>query len=254
MSGLDDTLNHAADWYPQMPPPHSFSRLDAIEFQKRIDTIAGTRNEKPLIKLAWAPDELRWRPHKMGEEPPGYTFPIFIYGWDENRNEIAAPRWVLLQRAEPQHYAGTWEASRFSVYKGDVWDWRGPCPPERYTELRCHSYHDGECCPCHGDTCECGQEYDHCWGKYLDPSESLLDWVRWTVRESLNDPDVKPNEDVRYFTAPNAQRDLVTRQQHAEEKRVIEMEEFNRQLANFWATKPTSIGLKRSESGLYLLN
>lgn len=237
-----------------MRPPRGFSSERQSEFQKRTDAITGTRDERSLIKLAWAPDELRWRPHRMGDEVPGYTFPIFFYGWDAEGKEIAAPRWVLLQRAEPQHYAATWEASRFSVYDGSVWDWRGPCPPERYTELRAHCFHDGVCCPCYGSECKCGEEYDHCWGRYCDPNERLLDWVRWTVSEALKDKDVNPNEDVRHFSAPQAQRDVVTNQQQTKENRVQEIGEFNRELAQFWARKPVSTQLKRTESGIYLLN
>lgn len=232
-----------------MRPPLGF---DPREFQKRIDAVTGTRNGKPLIKLAWAPNELRWRPHPLGSDVLGYTFPIFFYGWDAEGKEIAAPRWVLLQRAESQHYAATWEQGRYSVYDGQVWDWKGPCPDERYTELRAHCYHDGTCCPCHGSECKCGEEYDHCWGQYVEPNERLLDWVRWTVSESLKDKDVDPNADIRYFSAPNAQRDVATASQHAVQKKKAEADEFGREMADFWARKPTT--LRQSESGLYLLS
>lgn len=237
-----------------MGPPQSFSRRDAEQYQKRIDGITGTRDGRPIVKLAWAPDELRWTPHPLPDDPIGYTFPIFCCGRKDGEL-VAAPRWVLLERAEPQHYAHTWEAGRFSVHDGRVWDWRGPCPPERYTELKAHCYHDGECCPCHGTECECGEEYDHCWGKYLDPNERLLDWIRMMAREAEADSDVKPNEDIQNFSAPNAQREAVNQLAKVDEKRIISEEEFGREMAEFWARKPVSTGgLKRTESGIYLLN
>jgi hypothetical protein len=254
MSELDDTLNNAESWCPRMPPPASFSRLDAAAFQKRIDSITGTRDERSLIKLAWAPDELRWYPHRMTEDPIGYTLPIFVYGNDANGEKVAAPRWVLLERLEPEQYASTWEMGRYSVYDGTVWDWKGPCPSERYIELRAHSYHDGECCPCSGDACVCGEQYAHCWGKYLDPNERLLDWIRKVAYEARNDPDVQPTRDIRFFTAPQAQRDAVNAQEQRADRQVAEVDDFTRQMAEFWARKPVSTGgLRRTDSGLYLL-
>src|SRR5690349_9313119 len=122
MSGLDDTYNSRSGWRPRMSPPASFPRESVAAYQTCIDSITGTRDGRPIVKLAWAPDELRWYPHKVGTEPPGYIFPIFYSHRDANKDLVAAPRWVLLQRAEPQHYAGTWERGRFGVVGKDVWD------------------------------------------------------------------------------------------------------------------------------------
>ena len=255
MSQLDDTYNNAQGWTYSMPPPRSFDHKAQAAFQKRIDAITGTRNTRPIVKLAWAPEELRWHPYKMGGDVPGYTFPIFFYGYDLEGRKVAAPRWVLLQRAEPQHYAATWEAGRYIVRGKDVWDARGPCPSERYTELKAHCYHDGECCPCYGLDCACGiEELEHCWGKYIDPNERLLDWVREVCQAAQSDPDVSPNTDTQDHSAPNAQRQWVSDQQQAEEKRVIGIADLDREMNDFWQRKPVSLNLKRSESGLYLLN
>lgn len=255
MSGLDDVYNQRAGWRPRMSPPASFSRTEIPRFQRLVDGITGTRDARPIVQLAWAPDELRWMPHRMGDDTPGYTFPIFYSHRNADRELVSAPRYVLLQRAEPQHYAATWELGRYGVIGNAVWDQRGPCPAERYTELKIHSYHDGECCPCHGDLCECLDElHDHCWGRYADPDDNLLNWVRKTARESEADTDVKPDDDIRYFSAPKAQREVASAYQHAEE-REAEPTDLDRDAVHHFLRQPVSTnGLRRTESGLYLLN
>ena len=241
----------AESWVPNMLPPSAFDRA---AYQKRIDEIVGTRDGRPIVLLAWAPTEYRWMPHALPSDPIGYTLPIFCVGKNAEGEFIAPPRYVLLQRAEPQHYAQTWEGTRYSVHNGQVWDWKGPCPPERYTELRAHCYHDGECCPCHGETCECGEDYAHCWGKYLEPNENLLNWIRKVNYEAQSDKDVDPNRDANRHTAPNAQREWVGEQQKAEEKRIIEIDEFDREMQDFWNRKPVTPNLKKTESGIILLD
>lgn len=205
MPELDD-YSDKLKWVPEMRPPASFSAEDVTRYQRQIDSIVGTSKGKSIIKLAWAPSELRWRPYNMvSGEALGYTFPIFIAGWDEFGVEIAAPRWVLLERAEPEQYAPGWTAQRYMMFKGDVWDAKGPCPDERYTELRCHGYHDTNCCPCRGYQCVC--EDVGCWGLYADPNEDLLQWIRDAVELLKGDSDIKPLQDARFFESPNAQRE-----------------------------------------------
>ena len=226
-------------WVPDMPAPRS---VNQGAFQKRIDDIVGTRDGRPIVKLAWAPDEKRWRPHAHGDDPPGYTFPIFIAYHDKDGNEIAAPRWVLLERLEPEQYAAMWEDRRYTIESdGRLWDWTGECPNERYVELWCHAYHDGLCCPCikYG-ICACGEQYEHCWGKYLDPNERLLDWIREKAFEARQDSDVKPTEDIRGFEAPNAQKKLATVMKAAEEKRKEARLQFSSSMLSHWERKPHS--------------
>lgn len=245
----------AAGWSNSTPPPASFDYRKQAAFQRRIDEAIGTRNGRSLMKLVWAPDELRWMPHALPTDPPGYVLPIFCTGVDEQGRFVAPERWVLLERIEPEQYASTWEQGRYSVFEGQVWDWKGPCPSERYIELRCHSYHDGECCSCRGDTCNCGQEYAHCWGKYAEPDDRLLEWVRKTAKEAASDPDVAPTTDAREFTAPQAQRDLASATINAQQKRQEEIDEFSRKMLDYYLRSPVSTnGLRRTESGIYLLN
>lgn len=253
---LDDVLNNAAAWRPRMSPPQSFSYVEVKKFQQRIDDVVGTKDGRPITKLVWAPDELRWYPHRLGQEPIGYTLPIFVYGNDSEGEKVAAPRWVLLERHEPEQYASTWEAGRYSRYDGSIWDWKGPCPSERYVELKAHCYHDGECCPCHGDECVCMNEWQaHCWGKYLDPNERLLNWIRKTAWEARHDPDVDPTRDMRTFEAPQAQRDAVTRQEKAAERQETEIAEFTEKMTDHWIKKPVSVGgFQKKDNGLYLID
>lgn len=236
-----------------MPPPSNF---DKEAYQKRIDQIVGTRDGRPIIKLAWATEEFRWWPHAHGDEPKGYVLPIFHAYTDLDGNLVAAPRWVLLERIEWEQYAPTWEATRYSMYQDKLWDWAGPIPEERYVELRAHCYHDGVCCPCQKMwTCQCGPEYEHCWGKYAEPDEQLLNWIRMKSREAQHDPDVKPLDDVRYLESAHAQQALRNKMLKEQEQSKETNEAYNRYMENHWMRKPVSTnGYKKADSGLFLPN
>lgn len=237
----------------QSPPP-SFDR-DA--FQKRIDDIVGTRDGRPIIKLVWCPEEYRWYPHRMGDDPPGYIFPIFCNGRDENGELISPDRWALLERIEPEQFAPLWEAGRYSKFNGSVWDWKGPCPSEKYVELRAISYHNGLCCPCIGDECHCGEEYAHCWGKYAEPGEQILDWIRKKAWEARHDSDVNPSRDIRRFESTNAQRELKNSVLKKQEKEDEDYRRYSEHMFDYWQRKPSSLvidGAKKTDSGIILLN
>lgn len=227
--------------------------FDQEAYQSRIDAVVGTRDGRPLMKLAWAPDELRWCPHRMEDKPKGYIFPIFCNGSDENGELTAPRRWVLLERIEPEQFAPTWELGRYSKFDGSWWDWKGPLPSEKYIELRTWCYHDGECCLCIGEHCECGVEYAHCWGQYSEPNERLMDWIRKTAWEARQDPDVDPTKDIREFTAPIAQRQVASAMVATQEREAAQIEEFSRHMLKHWETKPHTVsGLAKTEGGLYL--
>lgn len=231
----------AESWLPNEVAPSNFNQ---VAYQKRIDDIVGTQDAKPLIKLAWAPQEFRWWPIRVNEEEEkGYVFPIFHAYTTSDGELVAAPRWVLLERLLPNHYAPTpqfWEAKRYAIDDGSLWDLTGPCPSEKYVELRCHSYHDGVCCSCLGLTCKCGIEYAHCWGRYAEPDESLLSWVRQQAWEAAHDKDVQPDKDIRDFSAPQAQSDLksllIKNQQTQKEDREV----YRDYMLSHWDRKPHS--------------
>jgi hypothetical protein len=238
----------AERWKVNEPLPSNF---DQSAYQKRINEIAGSIDGRPIIKLAWAPQEFRWWPHPVGTDPPGYVFPIFHAYTDSEGNLIAAPRWVLLERIEPAQYAPTeqfWEAKRYSYDDGILWDFTGPIPSEKYVELRCHSYHDGLCCPCIGDSCECGIEYAHCWGRYAEPNERLLDWIRKKAWETRHDKDVNPTQDIRVFEAAQGQRDLASMLVNSQKQRREDEQVYNEYMLNHWERKP------HSTNGIILLN
>jgi hypothetical protein len=214
--------------------------VDQAAFQKRIDAVTGTKDGRPLIKLAWAPDELRWMPHALGTDPIGYTFPIFCNGRNPDGSFNVPELWVLLERLEPQQFAPLWEAGRYVNHQGTMYDLRGPCPNEKYVELRCHSYHDGVCCPCLGDSCKCNETF-HCWGKYAAPDEHLLEWIRWVAYESRQDRDVNPAQDIREFESTHAQQELKGRILAEQEKR-DEVTDLDKSIVDYWVKQPHSVG------------
>lgn len=209
-------------------------------YQERINRITGTRDGRPLIKLGWCPDNFRWMPYRLGtDEPFGYTFPSFCIGRDAEGFLSSPERWALWQRVEWPQYGTLWEAARYKKHDGYIWDLKGPCPDEKYVELRCHSYHDGKCCNCIGAECEC---VAHCWGKYQEPDESLLEWIRKVWWESTHDPDVKPLADGRFFEATEAQRKIASERRTAIEESQ-QPTAFDREAIDLFLRQPHSIAL-----------
>lgn len=250
---LDVDLTNPETWHPNMVPP---SIVDVAAYQSRIDNLVGTSKGKSIIKLAWAPDEKRWRPFRIGfDKPTGYTFPIFFAFKDRLGNEIAAPRWVLLERAEPEEYGPSWEQSRYMVIKNQVWDCKGECPPERYTELWRHCDHDGKCCPCRGAICDC--EVD-CWGRYLEPNDQLLARIGSWVETTEGDSDIQPHSDARYTETPNAQRAVARRILKRDEVEKRERDQRKKDSRHSIETSPVHFlppsGMTRTESGLFIPN
>lgn len=195
--------------------------------------------------LDWAPDRFRWMPHRLGTDPPGYTFPSFC-----NSQPLCSPeRWALWQRNEREQYGPLWEAGRYARHKGIAWDVKGPCPHEKYTELYLHALHDGDCCPCDGE-CKCD-----CHGKYAEPNETLFDWIRWVAHEAATDPDVQPFEDMRFFETPHAQQQIISDAVTTEEKRKVDEDDFDRRTREDWLRHSvTTGGLKQSDGGIYLID
>lgn len=239
----------------------SFNRA---AYQRCIDQSIGTANGRPLVKLVWCPSEFRWMPHKLGEEPPGYVFPQFCTKRVEGKF-IAPERWGVLERLEWPQYGPMWEAKRYKKHKGDVWDLTGPCPEEKYFELRLYADHDGWCCPCIGSQCDCIEV--NCEGRYAEPNNDLLNWIRKVAWESKQDKDVDPHADIRFFESPNAQREVKSERKTAQEKSQVEVEAFDREAVDLFLRAPHSVSVKRAEiqkklptgfkksrSGLYVLH
>lgn len=251
-------------WGYSAPPPTAFGRERQQSCQRRIDGIVGTTDNRPRIKLEWGPEALTWMPHRLSDDAVGYTFPQFYDKRDEFGNYLAVERWVLLQRVEWEHFGPSWEAIRYKKHDGSIWDLKGPCPSEKYIALKCHLYHDTICCPCRGEECNCEAT---CWGKYVEPDDGLMDWIRRVSWEAQHDPDVDPFADGRFFEAPHAQQELKSRQTTAAEAS-REPTAFDREALDLFMRAPRSVNLKLKEakkelpagfrkskkSGLYLLN
>lgn len=223
------------------------SNYDEAVFQKRINSLVGTKDGRPLILLDWAPNRFRWYPHRLGTDPAGYAFPSFC-----NSAPLVSPdRWGLWMRNEREQYGPLWEATRYMKLKGQVWDIKGPCPPEKYTELKLHACHDTDCCPCDGYDCTCD---DHCHGKYAEPNEFLFDWIRKVAYEALRDPDVQPTEDARFLETPHAQREVANTEQRVQEQMAEEDALMGKELDDYIRRHPISTSsLKRTDGGIYLL-
>lgn len=198
MSSYATVLNYPEAWWPDMHQPPGFNREAVERYQKQIDEITGTRDGKPLIKLDWGPRVFKWRPHPIHETGEGYTFPVFLALWDNYGREVAAPRWVLMERQEPDQYMDGWEETRYAVFDNQQYDVKGPAPVDGYyIPLWRHVIHKPfkACCPIDTD----------CWGQYLEPNRDLLDRIAKCAFKSRNDSDVQPFTPSRFFSAPKAQ-------------------------------------------------
>lgn len=191
-----------------MRRPLGFTIEDAERFQKLIDRLTGISRDQPIIKLVWAPEVFEWRPYPLGSNPTGYTFPSFLALWDKDGNEVAAPRWALMERCEPEQYLREWENERYifldtpdrvtlyddqgnvAVEKGKMHDAKGP-PPEggMYTRWHVHAAHQDGCC------LRAGNEH-HCWGYYAPPNETLLRHIGKAAWAARNDKEIDPFKPV----------------------------------------------------------
>lgn len=227
------------------------SNFDQSAYQRLIDDIVGRMDGRSIIKLVWPPETFRWMPHKLGTDPPGYTFPVFCNKRDSDGGYRGPERWGLLDRLEWGQYAPTWEAARYKKHKGDVWDLKGPCPTEYYAELKCVARHNGKCCDCIGEFCACEV---HCWGVYTEPDGHLLDWIRKTSWESRHDSDVDPQADVRFFEAPQAQREHVNATQEAHANADAEIAILDKESLDLFLRNPHTVsgGFKQTEGGIYV--
>lgn len=200
-----DPLNRPESWVPSMPHPLGFDRVAQSRFQKLIDRITGlARGEHSIIKLDWGPEVLGWQPYPHGSIPIGYTQPTWLALWDSEGNDVAAARWVLSERIEPEQYLPGWEDGRWVwmdtpnrvvIYddqgnelteKGKLHDVKGDPPPNGlYDPLHCHIVHRRGCClrP---------ENSERCWGYYVEPNQGLLEFIAeraWTAR---NDKEIDP--------------------------------------------------------------
>lgn len=207
-----DPINMPEKWTPRMRKPLGFDTVAQIRFQKYIDRITGlSHGGHSILKLEWGPDVLGWQPYPHGSNPIGYTQPTWLALWDSEGNDVAAPRWVLSQRCEPEQYMPGWEDGRWVwmdtpnrvvlyddlgneiTEKGKLHDVKGDPPPNGlYTPLHCHTVHHSGCClrP---------RNETHCWGFYLPPNEALLELIAEMAGDARTRKDVNPTSNVAHL-------------------------------------------------------
>lgn len=260
--GYQSGLNDPNRWYPSMPCPWPTERI--ARFQKQIDALTGTRDGKPIVRLRWAPEVFEWWPVEFGEKARGYVFPTYIALWDKHGNAVSAPRWVLEERDEPEHFVSGWEDNRWIPYADEddmrsakltgemiaprIYDAKGPCPNERYTPCYKHPAHPPkvfDCCATQG-----GQ--DNCWAFYMEPDAVMLMWVAERARAGQQDSDVNPLVPAERFTAPKGQ--LATKNRLEGRRSAIKSIEdaAEKEAKDFLTRSPYSVSGFRKESGLYV--
>lgn len=200
-----DPINRPEKWWAAMARPLGFDKSAQARYQKLIDRVAGTgRMGESLIKLDWGPEVLGWQPYPLGSSPIGYTQPTWLALWDYEGNDVAAPRWVLSQRIEPEQYLQEWENDRWVwmdtpnravIYdpqgnevteKGRLHDVKGEPPPDGfYSPLHCHLVHKHGCClrP---------ENAERCWGYYVAPNQDLLEFIGERAWAARNDKEIDP--------------------------------------------------------------
>lgn len=249
MSSYEDVLNLPEAWWPGMGKPASFGREAIERFQKQIDEITGTRDGLSLMKLEWAPQVMKWRPHPLTETGEGYNFPVFLALWDSDGREVAAPRWVLMERVEPDQYLDDWESSRWAMVGDQMWDAKGPAPENGYyVPLWRHIIHEPQrgCCLIQPDGADC-------WGNYIKPNEDLLARIQKCASKARNDKDVQPLTPSHLFRSPNAQREVLTNLQTAEAKKTAMLDQVFID-ADKKRRKQTSYSIGAEHSGIITLD
>lgn len=202
-SYLGDPWNDPERWQPRMRRPFG---VDVERFQKLIDRIVGlSHGGHSIIKLEWAPEVYEWRPYALGSNPTGYTLPYWLALWDKDGNEVAAPRWVLHERCEPEQYLPTWENSRWVRLEGKMHDAKGEPPSDGiYTRFHRHIVHQDGCC------LRAGNE-DNCWGYYIEPNADLLEFIGKKAWEARNDKAVQPTSPIALLSDHKAETETRTK-------------------------------------------
>lgn len=205
-----------------MRKPWEFDAPKVARFQKLIDRITGLSRGHSIIKLEWGPDVLGWQPYPHGSNPIGYTQPTWLALWDSEGNDVAAPRWVLSERCEPEQYIPGWENGRWVwmdtpnrvvlyddqgnevTEKGKLHDVKGEAPPDGiYTPWHCHTVHRDGCClrP---------KNESQCWGYYVEPNQQLLEFIAERAWAARNDKEVDPTAPIAHLKENRSGNDRVT--------------------------------------------
>ena len=201
----DDVLDNPKRWEVEMRPP-AFS---VLAFQRQLDRITGVSG---AVKLVWCPDWKVFKSRRVMENVTEQTTPAQSALTDTLGRSVAPPRWMLVERVEPEQYVPDWNNNRWfsDPRDGYQYDLRGPCPSEYFRWYMTIAAHDRLCC-----------EQRHssnfvCWGYYKHPGEQELAKVARDWRKTLADP-VDPHAPAVAIRETQHERDSATEMQHARE-------------------------------------
>lgn len=193
-----DTLDDPRRWVPGMRPP----LFDSTGFQKQIDRITGVPG---AVKIQWAPDWLVFKARAIGETVREETTPAQSALTDPNGNSVSPPRWMAVERLEPEQWLPGWEQNRWFNDPRDrrLLDLRGPAPAERFQFLFTVAEHDDLCCV------KRMRQTLVCWGYYRAPNEADLFEIKARWSKSLADP-VDPHLPANALRETQYERDVET--------------------------------------------
>lgn len=203
--GYDEVLDNPQRWTVGMRPP-AFS---VLAYQRRLDQITGVPG---AVTLKWAPDWKVFKSRRIGETVDEETAPAQSALNDSRGRAVAPPRWMLVERIEPEQYAPRWENNRWfnDPRDGYLYDLRGPCPSEHFRWYMTIAGHDSRCCT---------QRHANnfvCWGYYKHPGELELARVARDWRKTLEDP-VDPHAPAFALPETQHERDVVSTMQRERE-------------------------------------
>lgn len=203
----DDVLDNPKRWEVEMRPP-AFSVLN---FQRRLDQITGVPG---AVKLVWCPDWKIFKSRRVGQSVGEELTPAQSALTDTLGRSVAPPRWMLVERVEPEQYVPGWDNNRWfnDPRDGEFYDLRGPCPSEYFRWYITVAAHDRLCC-----------EQRHannfvCWGYYKHPGEQELAKVGRDWRKTLADP-VDPHLPAQALRETQHERDEATAMQRKREEK-----------------------------------
>lgn len=184
--------------------------FDSVAFQKQIDRTTETPG---AVKILWAPDWEEWKPRAIGETVYEETVPAHSALNDSKGRPVAPPRWMAVERLEPEQWVPTWERNRWfsDPRDGLQYDLRGPAPLERFQFLFTIADHDSFCCE------KRMRETLVCWGYYRDPNAADLFRIKRSWSRSLSDP-VDPRRPVEVQRETQYERDIATGMGHEKQR------------------------------------
>jgi len=202
-----DVLDDPRRWTPNMRP----LLFDSTGFQRRLDRTTGVFG---AVKLVWCPDWKVFKSRRVGVSVDEETTPAQSALTDTSGKSVAPPRWMLIERIEPEQYVPGWEKNRWFNDPRDryLYDLRGPCPSEYFRWYMTIAAHDRLCCE---------QRHTNnfvCWGYYKQPGEQELSKVARDWRKTLADP-VDPHLPAQALRETQHERDTATAMQHQREEK-----------------------------------